>query len=470
MSSLRSSFRTDAGMEGSSNVIAVEKSLKLKICLKKHKLCNIFHVKKKYVSSRPVLKKSGLTLYGTKQAEKKVMKVNFDIFPILICAVSFDIKASASKLMNEYEAYDTEYSDRDTQVYDCRFWREPKQEIATIIMNNEIDKQASVFYFWNEASGECQPCSVCAEKTLTECTYVKDTVCISQLDWLKLGIKQNSGGQDRVNSDRKEDEGVIVYKALTPATRQPDVFGKPVYTDESVIEKESPTRTIQQKYGNRIFGKKIDVSADQTFGRPTFYAKDSHKNRNLQNNERPILTILREVLKNNQSRSVSVKDVLLRNVSEQIESKSIQIANTPGDPNKYDGYKLEFPWQRNVEKETTHRRPTTTTKTTMSFTKSTTPAIKEKSYHSIDIYNHDYPDDRKDAWPYRTDDKYSLFYYHPPKDVNEKDSEDEYNPRLEGDIGNDVSDPVYEYEYESKPAKVDQNLNVPYLGYPEPER
>ena len=84
---------------------------------------------------------------------------------------------------------------------------------------------------------------------------------------------------------------------------------------------------------------------------------------------------------------------------------------------------------------------------------SSTYADSATSYHSINIYpqDYDYPDQLKDTWPYRTDDKYSLFYYHPPKHDDDNDPED-------------AEDPVYEYEYDTRPAQDNQNLNAPQIG------
>ena len=240
-----------------------------------------------------------------------VMIVNFDIFTVATCAVLLRLKASALSMLNE----DVDGDIRDNE-YDCRFWREPRQKMARRIMSRKEAKQVSVFYFWNTSAGECQPCTVCVENTLFPCTCVRDTTCISHQEWSKLGIKGGSALKDGGNSKDDGDEGVIVYKAYNQATKQPEVYGKRVYTDESNMKSNSPTRAIHQKYGDKVHGKKTDVSADRTFGKPTFYAKDSHKNRNHQNNEWPILAILRDVLNNNQIIIVSLKDLLLRNISD----------------------------------------------------------------------------------------------------------------------------------------------------------
>ena len=262
--------------------------------------------------------------------------------------------------------------------------------------------------------------------------------------------------QDKLGDEREEDEGVIVYKAATPANRQLEVYGTPIYTDKSEAEKQSPTRTIQQKYGHRMHGKKTDVSVDLSFGKPTFYATDPYKNTNDNNIERPILAILREVLKNNHSRNVSVKDVLLRNTPEKTETKNTMMENLPSNQNRKERYKLEFPWQISGHKKATHRKNVKTEITT-SYTESTTTSVQESSYHSINIYDEEYPVETKDSWPYRTDDKYSLFYLHPPA----HNSEEKFNPK-HGHVDQDDA-PVYVYD--DDPAKDSDNLNAPYLDF-----
>ena len=159
------------------------------------------------------------------------MKTYYEILPLLV-VLFIQIRGASPESEHEREFGENSKEDRyrDMQVFDCRFWRGPKQEIARSIMNNKIDKQGSVFYFWSSASQECQPCRVCNEQILSECTYIKDTVCISQREWVQMGNKQ-----DRQGEERGEDEGVIVYKAATPTPKQIDVFGKLVYTDATQL-------------------------------------------------------------------------------------------------------------------------------------------------------------------------------------------------------------------------------------------
>jgi hypothetical protein len=97
-------------------------------------------------------------------------------------------------------------------VYDCRFWREPKQEIAKMIMNNKKDKQESVFYFWNTSAVSCQPCTVCMENTLSSCTTLRDTVCITHLELMKMGIKGNSVLEDQEDYEGSDDEVLLFTK------------------------------------------------------------------------------------------------------------------------------------------------------------------------------------------------------------------------------------------------------------------
>jgi len=362
-----------------------------------------------------------------------------------------------------------EYQKGSTQVYDCRFWREPKQDIANIIMDNHIDEGGSVFYYWDSDSKNCRSCSVCPEKILSECTYVKDTQCMTQMEWMMSNNYDFEQFENKLRSERKEDEGVVVWKAQEPITKQPDVFGKPVYTDESSEEKDSPTRTIQRKYGpNRNFGKKIDGDTEQSFGRPTFFAKDSSKTSNQRTNERPILAILREVLKNNQSRNISVKDVVSvskGHADELIKDKPDTKTHFGRSDHTHNTYRFQYPGHEHMLDttrltETTSLTTTqpTTIKTTTSTT--TTTTIATTSYQSINLYESDYAyhDQTKDIWPYRTDDKYSLFYYHQPKYEDHDDNQDEFYHNSADE------DQIYNFDYGSRAASDHENLNAPYIG------
>ena len=98
---------------------------------------------------------------------------------------------------------------------DCRFWSEPKQSRASLILQTEKDREGSVFYFWSQERQECFPCTVCPERTLSHCSYVRDTVCVSQSEWLHRGLQTTSSGLDLLESRLRgseqgnRDEGVV---------------------------------------------------------------------------------------------------------------------------------------------------------------------------------------------------------------------------------------------------------------------
>ena len=98
---------------------------------------------------------------------------------------------------------------------DCRFWPEPKESRAKLILQTEKDREGSVFYFWSQERQECFPCKVCPERTLSHCSYVRDTVCVSQSEWVHRGLQTTSSGLDLLESRLRNsepgdrDEGVV---------------------------------------------------------------------------------------------------------------------------------------------------------------------------------------------------------------------------------------------------------------------
>ena len=66
--------------------------------------------------------------------------------------------------------------------------------------------------------GECLPCSVCPERTLTMCSYIRDTECVTQREWVRRGLGlpgavMTSG--DSVMSPEDDSEGVVVFRSLS---------------------------------------------------------------------------------------------------------------------------------------------------------------------------------------------------------------------------------------------------------------
>ena len=78
-----------------------------------------------------------------------------------------------------------------------------------------------------------------------------------------------------------------------------------------------------------------------------------------------------------------------------------------------------------------------------------------------DDYDPPYPDSRDKDWPYKTDDKYSLFYYQPHKVSNENDIDVVDNNNQEEHTDRSKTESVYNLkEYGNKPVQTDQNLNI----------
>ena len=118
---------------------------------------------------------------------------------------------------------------------DCRFWLEPKQSRASLILQTEKDREGSVFYFWSQERQECSPCTVCPERTLSHCSYVRDTLCVSQSEWVHRGLQTTSSGLDLLESRLRNsepanrDEGVVRLRSA--AEREDDKVGQVVVRD-----------------------------------------------------------------------------------------------------------------------------------------------------------------------------------------------------------------------------------------------
>ena len=162
------------------------------------------------------------------------------------------------------------------------------------------------------------------------------------------------------------------------------------------------------------------MEEDEQYGTPTFFSHEEslaetvHQSAATKEN-RPILTILREILNSNKSLEMSAKDV----------------ANgTKGGPSHYD-IARHFNKQRTFEEVTTigdiykhsppppavmpHGAVSTLKPFTLRhkpLTTSSAPAAEASDYSEA---GPDYEDKFKQIWPYRTDDKYSLFYFHPDR-------------------------------------------------------
>ena len=211
----------------------------------------------------------------------------------------------------------------------------------------------------------------------------------------------------------------------------------------------------------------------EQYGTPTFYSHDEslaetvHQSAASREN-RPILTILREILNSNKSLEMSAKDV----------------ANgTKGGTSHYD-IARHFNKQRTFEEVTTmgHIRnvniykhspappavfPHGAASTLRPFTPrhkllTTSPAPGAGASDHSEAGS-DYEDKFKQIWPYRTDDKYSLFYFHPDR-VAGADQERAGGAEYPWPSLSDPEDEVYSHQeysdYEARHADSEgNNLN-----------
>ena len=125
-------------------------------------------------------------------------------------------------------------------LYDCRFWPEPKAEMARVVAETqaaaagaELGGAGGVFYWWDARARDCVPCSVCPERTAQLCGLVRDTRCVSQAEWL-LQHRGEAGPARTLPGD-----GVVVFRAA------PDNNNAKVSRSRS---RNHPSIKIQQKY------------------------------------------------------------------------------------------------------------------------------------------------------------------------------------------------------------------------------
>ena len=125
-------------------------------------------------------------------------------------------------------------------LYDCRFWPEPKAEMARVVAETqaaaagaELGGAGGVFYWWDARARDCVPCSVCPERTAQLCGLVRDTRCVSQAEWLLQ--HRGEAGPARTQPG----DGVVVFRAA------PDNNNAKVSRSRS---RNHPSIKIQQKY------------------------------------------------------------------------------------------------------------------------------------------------------------------------------------------------------------------------------
>ena len=204
--------------------------------------------------------------------------------------------------------------------------------------------------------------------------------------------------------------------------QQPAVFGIKVYdTEESTQVKDSPTRKVHRKYGSNPFHSgEGEYVQEEYFGTPTFYSEETKERERLKaellpGSEQPVLQVLQEMLNSTKSQGLQVKDLV--NVSHGHDEGA-----RPGLSSSALGEAVTTPEYNNMEPQVykhTQYQPGTTRSPSPSPSLQS-PGEEEELYDS----ENDYKDKFKETWPYRTDDQYSLFYFHKSKEdkeVNEKE-------------------------------------------------
>ena len=121
-------------------------------------------------------------------------------------------------------------------LYDCRFWPEPKAEMARVVAETqaaaagaELGGAGGVFYWWDARARDCVPCSVCPERTAQLCGLVRDTRCVSQAEWLLQ--HRGEAGPARTQPG----DGVVVFRAA------PD-------NNNAKVSSRKQNKVIQPKY------------------------------------------------------------------------------------------------------------------------------------------------------------------------------------------------------------------------------
>ena len=209
-------------------------------------------------------------------------------------------------------------------------------------------------------------------------------------------------------------------------------------TDESTQLSESPTRKIHRKYGkNPSGGGQEEEEEEEYYGTPVF--SEESKETGGQESEQPVMTVLREML-NNKSGGLSLKDLV--NISKTYHDETQFGPQTPQRSDKFKSHK-EVIGGDSREEPSVHQDTQT-----VAASPSPEPGREEDSA----LYDYSESEKTKQVWPYRTDDQYSLFYFHPPpqdeKDLDEK----EY-------LWPSLSEYESEYNFQPREPTKEENLN-----------
>ena len=240
--------------------------------------------------------------------------------------------------------------------------------------------------------------------------------------------------------------------------QQPAVFGVPVYTTDTTEAKDSPTRLVHRQYsGSTAAGP----GTEQLYGTPTFFSDEraaaaEPEARSPGGEQRPVLSVLREILRTNKSYDTAQQSGARDHydISRHFQSghTPATVAASPGPPAVYkhtEDPELRLP--ASSTQQPAGDRGQEGHEDSDGDNDSDSEGVDDNDSDG-DGDQGDYEDKFKQIWPYRTDDKYSLFYFHPSQEqppVQEEadeavypwpslsDPEEEFQPRHpHGDQGN----------------------------------
>jgi len=204
---------------------------------------------------------------------------------------------------------------------DCRFW--PPGSRPSIASLRAVTSGTSVFYWWENVSGRCLPCSRCPadQVTIKGCNLLSDTICGSRSELKMLDVEgEDDEVYDNMYDPDPDEEAILHYEAPTEKEDdEEEVFGER-RTEERQKDGNSPTRDIL-KYRMRERGdlrslKKatmqggLDVGdgleTHSDYGQPAFFEEEEdpgERNQVVDQAERPIVDVVRQFLTTNSTLS-----------------------------------------------------------------------------------------------------------------------------------------------------------------------
>ena len=194
--------------------------------------------------------------------------------------------------------------------------------------------------------------------------------------------------------------------------QQPAVFGVPVYTTDTTEAKDSPTRLVHRQYSGSTAAA---PGTEQLYGTPTFFSGEraaaaETEARSPGGEQRPVLSVLREILRTNKSYDAAQQSGARDHydISRHFHSghTAATAAASPGPPAVY----------KHTEDPELRLPASSTQQPAGDRGQEGHEAGDGDGDGDSDGDQGDYEDRFKQIWPYRTDDKYSLFYFHPSQE------------------------------------------------------